>query len=94
MKTNPENFTLVTGSSAGIGKQLAFECARKGFSLFLVSLPGTGLPEVAKEIREAFPVKVETLEIDLTGLEAPQKVYEYTQEKGIRVNMTLFNCTC
>lgn len=91
MSTNPEFYTLITGSSSGIGKQLAFECARKGFSLFLVSLPGTGLLDVAREITDKFQVKVVTLEVDLTQKDGPQAVFEHARNEKIRVNILINN---
>jgi uncharacterized protein len=84
-------YTLITGASAGIGKQLAFECARKGCNLLLVSLPNTGLDKLAKEIRQKYPIKVEYVDIDLTKIEAPQMVFDHALKNNLEVNILVNN---
>lgn len=90
-KHDEKHYTLITGASAGIGKQLAILCAQKGFHLFLVSLPGTGLEKLADEISQNYPVNVKFLDIDLTAYNAPQKVYEFARENNITVNILVNN---
>lgn len=84
-------YTLITGASAGIGKQIAFECARKGFNLLLVSLPDTGLEKLTKEIIEKYQVEVKYIDIDLTNIEAPQMIFDYTCNNNIEVNILVNN---
>jgi uncharacterized protein len=84
-------YTLITGASAGIGEQLAILCAQKGFNLFLVSLPETGLEKLATEISQKYPVDIQILNIDLTAYDAPAKVFEFTREKNITVNILINN---
>lgn len=86
-----EYYTLVTGSSAGLGKRIASTCAEKGFNLFLVSLPDTGLENFAIELREKFPVQVKWLCIDLTRYEAPLDVFNFTRENSIVINNLVNN---
>ena len=85
------SYTLVTGASAGIGKQIAVECARRGLNLFLVSLPETGLDEFADELKQKYSVNVHTLAVDLTEYDAPQTIYTFTREKGITVAILVNN---
>lgn len=91
MKTKSTYYTLITGASAGIGKQIAFECASKGFNILLVSLPETGLDELAKEIKGKYPVDVKYIDIDLTKNKAPQQVFNYAQKNEIEVNILVNN---
>jgi short-subunit dehydrogenase len=84
-------YTLITGASAGIGKQLAFECARKGYNLLLVSLPETGLDKLSEEIKEKYSIDVKYVDIDLTKTEAPQKVFDFTRAKNLEVNILANN---
>ena len=86
-----EFFTLVTGASAGLGKQIAIECAKRGFNLYLVSLPKTGLEDFADELNETYKVKVEYLSIDLTRKKAPQKVFNFARKKNLSVNILVNN---
>ena len=66
MKTN-ENYTLITGASMGLGKELAIEFARTGKNLILVALPGQNLPQLSKEINLTFGTKTVAKECDLTN---------------------------
>jgi short-subunit dehydrogenase len=84
-------YTLITGSSSGIGLSMAHECASRGMNLALVSLPGTGLTDRAAEISEKYSVDVRYLEIDLTERDSPEKVYDWCKGNNIEVNFLLNN---
>ena len=64
MKT--KKFTLITGASTGLGKDLAIECARNNRNLILTALPGEQIAELGSLISEKYKVKVSTFEIDFT----------------------------
>ncbi len=83
--------TLITGATAGIGKQIAIECARRKLNLFLVSLPDTGMEELAESLRTQFAVDVKHLSVDLTRYDAPQKVYDFAQKNNLKINMLVNN---
>ncbi|MBN2634844.1 MAG: SDR family NAD(P)-dependent oxidoreductase [Prolixibacteraceae bacterium] len=84
-------YTLITGASAGLGKQIAIECAKRGHNLFLVSLPKTGLEELVEDLKSNYAVSIEYLSIDLTKKKAPQKVYDFALGKGLAVNILVNN---
>ncbi len=84
-------FTLITGSSSGIGKSFAFECAQRGRNLILVALPGPELDHTVSEIKSRFNVEVRYLAIDLTGLDAPSKVYEWCVNQNVKINFLINN---
>lgn len=90
-KETVKNYTLVTGSSAGTGKQIAIECAKRGFNLFLVSLPETGLENFSKELRQTYPIDVHYLSIDLTKRKSPQKIFDYAQQNHLCINILVNN---
>ena len=75
----------------GIGKALARECARRNMNLLLVALPDHYLEDTAKEIREEFSVDVDTLGIDLTESESPEKVLEWCESKNYAVDKLMNN---
>ena len=65
MKTT-EAYTLITGASMGLGKEMAVESARRGKNLILVALPGSGLAELKEQLHRQFDVRIFTYETDLT----------------------------
>jgi hypothetical protein len=89
--TTTTYYTLITGGSSGIGKAIAWECASRGMNVLLVALPGRDLHQTAGQLRNEYPVKVETLEIDLTSLSAPQDVYNWCMENNYQVNVLVNN---
>jgi short-subunit dehydrogenase len=84
-------FTLLTGASAGIGKEMAVVCAKKGLNLLLVSLPNSELAEFAKELKEKFNVQVDYFEANLGEQKTPEAVYNWCIEKGYQVNALINN---
>lgn len=84
-------YAIVTGSSQGLGRAIAEECAGRGLGLVLVALPGTGLPEVAEVIRLIYGVPVEVWEADLTEREVPQHLSEWVEQRGLRIELLVNN---
>ena len=84
-------YAIVTGASAGLGKAFAGELARRGHNLLLVSLPGTGLPELTDTLRVQGKVSVHCVETDLLSKEAPEEIAIYAKEHGFEVNILVNN---
>ena len=64
--SNKNKYTVITGASTGLGKELAIECAKLGRNLVLTALPGEKVGDFGKEISSAFNIQVSTFETDLT----------------------------
>ena len=69
-----KKFTLITGASTGLGKQLATECAKLGRNLILTALPGEQIKELDTQLSERFGVSVHTYETNLTENNAVEKL--------------------
>jgi short-subunit dehydrogenase len=82
---------LVTGASEGLGKSFAFELAQRGIDLVLVSLPGTGLVQLAAYIEKNFAVKVVYFEADLTHTEEYTSLFSSLKARNIQVNILINN---
>ena len=78
---------LVTGASSGIGAQYAFELARRGHDLIIVSNQERELGEVAQEIAETYHVGVEPICMDLARSEAAEELYGMCQSAGKKVEI-------
>ncbi|KAL6351592.1 hypothetical protein AAG906_040946 [Vitis piasezkii] len=61
------SWALVTGSTDGIGKAMAFELASKGLSLVLVGRNPSKLKAVSNEIRERHGEQVEVKSIEIAA---------------------------
>jgi len=90
-ETIGQYFTLITGGSMGIGRAIAFECARRKMNLLLVSLPEPELESTAEDIRQKFGVTVNTFRINLAEKDAPEKVYNWCKSNSWKVNILVNN---
>jgi len=86
-----KHVALITGGSDGLGKAMAISCAQKDMDLFLVALPGTGLPALASFIEENFEVKAGFLELDLTDMANCQYLTRYITDNQISVSFLINN---
>jgi short-subunit dehydrogenase len=84
-------FALITGGSTGIGKAFAIECARNKKNVAMIALPDSGLEEVARELEEKYNIVAHYLNIDLTEPGAAQRVYEWSQDKHLPVDLLVNN---
>ncbi|WP_428486802.1 SDR family NAD(P)-dependent oxidoreductase [Rhodopila sp.] len=66
-------FAIVTGASAGIGYELAKQCAQNGFDL-LVAADNAEIEQAAAAFRK-LGAKVEAVQADLSGPEGVDKLY-------------------
>ena len=84
-------YTIITGASEGLGKSFAIECAGRQMNLILVSLPGSGLTELAIFIRRNFKVSVITFEKDLSVSAACYELFLEIEKLGVSTNMLINN---
>lgn len=63
---NTRKYTLITGASCGLGKELALECASRGKNLLLTALPGEQVDMLGEDIARKYMVDVKSFEADLT----------------------------
>jgi short-subunit dehydrogenase/ferredoxin len=92
MKSRPApRCALITGASQGLGRALADECAARGMSLFLVALPGSGLPDVAQCIAGERKVRVDWLETDLTSDGALDRLMTAIEECDFQTDLLVNN---
>jgi len=84
-------FTLITGSSSGIGKNMAYYCASQKMNVLNIALPDTGLKEVNDTIINKYNVLSDYLEVDLSTPDGPEKVLNWVNEKKYEVNFLINN---
>lgn len=71
---SPTTAALVTGSSSGLGVELARALARRGFPVLLVARRAELLTEVAQDIAASCGVRAEPLACDLADADARERL--------------------
>ncbi len=80
---------MITGASGGLGRAMAVECARRGYSLFLTDLNAEALPCIKAGLERRFRVAVEAKACDLTNSDSVDNMLRMIDDSGIRFDMLL-----
>ncbi|GAC1662595.1 MAG: SDR family NAD(P)-dependent oxidoreductase [Candidatus Acidiferrum sp.] len=84
-------WALVTGASAGIGVALARELAAGGTHLVLTARRLPRLEDLAQALVREHQIRVEVVAADLTTVEGPEKIFAFTQGKGLEIELLVNN---
>jgi len=83
MSVTAPRFTLITGASSGIGRELARQAAADGQDLILVARNADALDAVAAELRKS--VTVHAVPEDLSQPGAAQRIFDRVRSLGAEV---------
>jgi len=84
-------WALITGASAGIGVALAEELGKGGTNLVLTARRKDRLDALAQRLVSAYKMKTEVVTADLADPAAPEKIFTFTQSKGIEIGLLINN---
>jgi short-subunit dehydrogenase len=84
-------WALITGTSAGIGVAFAEELASGGTKLVLTARRKDRLEELAHRLTATYKVSTEVFPADLADPSAPEKIFAFTKEKGIEIDLLINN---
>jgi len=84
-------WALITGASAGIGVALANELAAGGTNLVLTARRQKRLEELAHSLEAKYKIKSLVFAADLTETSGPEKIYDFTREQKIEVELLINN---
>ncbi|MBW7453085.1 SDR family NAD(P)-dependent oxidoreductase [Paenibacillus sepulcri] len=82
---------LVTGASSGIGEVFANELAKKGCNLILVARSEDKLKQIAHELQETHSIHAIPLSVDLSSVNAAEKIAQEVENLGLTVDVLINN---
>ncbi len=88
--TRPD-YALVTGASRGLGRCFARTLAARKQNLVLVARSGEKLEALARELRTAHGIQVETIPFDLAQLGAGQQLADELTRRGLQIDLLVNN---
>lgn len=82
-------YTLITGASGGIGKELAYLMAQNSHNLILAARSEGKLKEIKTDIQDKYNVDVNTVTIDLSHSGSAEELYNKTE--GFEIDILVNN---
>ena len=82
---------LITGASAGIGREIAKEFASRGYNLVLVARSEDKLAALARELAAEFPISARVIAADLAKPDGPSRVFRAITEADVAVDILVNN---
>lgn len=73
-------YTIITGASRGIGKELAYVNANKGHNLILIARRYDLLLKIKSDLQAKYNVLIECIKCDLTNLEETEKIINFIND--------------
>jgi short-subunit dehydrogenase len=86
-----DSTALVTGASAGIGREFARALAARGYGVTLVARRAERLEQLADELRAAHGVRVEAIPTDLSDRNAIDELVAEIGRRGLAVEVLVNN---
>jgi len=90
MSTQPQT-ALITGASAGIGRELARLFAADHYNLVLVARTGPRLAQFADELQHEFGITAKSFPLDLTAASSLQFLFDQLARENIAVEVLVNN---
>ncbi|MCX7883097.1 MAG: SDR family oxidoreductase [Brevinematales bacterium] len=84
-------WVLITGSSQGLGKALAKECAKRGFSLILAARRQEALEEVADSLKKEYGIDTEVVPVDLSTPEGVDTLWHWCKKRQLWPDILINN---
>ena len=82
---------LITGASAGIGREIAREFAGRGYNVVLVARSEEKLQQLARELANDFPITARVIAADLSSADGPSRVFRAISETGLAIDILVNN---
>jgi short-subunit dehydrogenase len=82
---------LITGASAGIGRELAHRFARAGHDVILVARREEKLNEMADSLEDQYGITASVVMQDLAESDGPEQLYDTVRERDLDVGVLVNN---
>ncbi|KAL0583738.1 hypothetical protein ABG067_006414 [Albugo candida] len=91
MKSQKDCYALITGTTSGIGREMTYILAAKGYSLILVARTEEILQRMRTEIEASFKVHVLIFRADLSTDRGIESVVTFVNEKKLDIDILINN---
>lgn len=85
---------VITGASAGVGKEIADIMASKKWDLVLAARSENKLSDIASDLSSKYGVCVKTCPVDLASADGPEKLHDYCKSNNLNPDMLINNAGC
>ncbi len=85
------SYALVTGATSGIGLEISRDLARRGYNLILVARTKGNLSKTSKELTKEYNIKCDYFSSDLTLINSPEEIYQFTSQKQYNIEILINN---
>jgi len=85
------SYALVTGATSGIGLEISRDLAKKGYNLILVARTKGNLSKTSKELTKEYNIKCDYFSSDLTLINSPEEIYQFTSQKQYNIEILINN---
>ncbi len=89
--TSAKRTALITGASAGLGRDFATLFAADGYDVVLVARRKQRLEQIKQELESTFSITATVLPADLTDPASPQAIFDATNDAGLAVDFLVNN---
>ena len=84
-------WVLITGASAGVGKEIAGIMAKKNWNLVLVARSADKLKELAAQLNKDYGVQVKECPADLSKDNAAHEIFDFCESQNLKIDLLINN---
>lgn len=86
-----KRYALITGASAGIGKEFAYQLAQQDWNLILVARREATLEELKTDLESKHSIDVKVIASDLSDVKQPEVIFDFCNKQDLNVAMLVNN---
>ena len=86
-----KEFALITGASSGIGQEICYCLAKRGYNIILTSRSEKKLKTISEEISSKYKVKTAYFSTDLGDLQGPKNIFDFCESKNFHIDILVNN---